>query len=215
MNLELFSTWGSENTELLGRSAYVLRGRALAQAQPILAALQRVKAQSPLRTMKTPGGHAMSVSTTSCGKYGWISDPKGYRYSDVDPLTQKPWPIMPKVFVELAQEVAAEVGFGSFEPDSCLINRYEPRARMSLHQDRDEQDLSAPIVSISLGLPAVFLFGGLERNDKTLRVPLFHGDVVVWGGEDRMRFHGVLPLKDGEHPELGAQRINLTFRRTK
>jgi alkylated DNA repair protein (DNA oxidative demethylase) len=154
----------------------------------------------------------MSVGTSSCGALGWITDRSGYRYSTVDPLSGRLWPEMPPVFSELARNAATQAGFADFNADSCLINRYVPGAKMSLHQDKDEKAYAAPIVSLSLGLPAMFLFGGFARSDKPRRIPLLHGDMVVWGGVDRLRYHGVLPIKQGRHPGLGEQRINLTFR---
>jgi alkylated DNA repair protein (DNA oxidative demethylase) len=163
--------------------------------------------------MHTPGGFRMSVAMSSCGTLGWVTDQHGYRYTRINPENNQPWPAMPTSFLQLAHAAALAAGFNDFVPDACLINRYEPGARMSLHQDKNERDFSQPIVSVSLGLPAVFLFGGLQRSDKTVRVPLAHGDVVVWGGPSRLRFHGVLPLKAGQHPLLGEQRINLTFRK--
>jgi alkylated DNA repair protein (DNA oxidative demethylase) len=114
-----------------------------------------------------------------------------------------PWPALSPAFLKLAADAAREAGFDGYVPDACLINRYAPGTRLSLHQDRDEDDRVAPIVSVSLGLPATFLFGGFARADKTVRVPLQHGDVVVWGGVDRMRFHGVLPVKPGRHEVRG------------
>ena len=165
--------------------------------------------------MVTPGGHPMSVATTNCGSLGWVTDRTGYRYDAHDPETAKPWPAMPAPFLELARQAADRAGFGGFSPDACLVNRYQPGAKMSLHQDRDESDLGAPIVSVSLGLPAIFLFGGPNRSDKPRRFRLGHGDVVVWGGPARLYFHGVAPLADGEHALIGRQRINLTFRRAR
>jgi alkylated DNA repair protein (DNA oxidative demethylase) len=155
----------------------------------------------------------MSVAMTNCGALGWVSDRKGYRYAAADPETGLAWPAMPEAFRKLARTAAAAGGYPGFEPDACLINRYVPGAKMSLHQDRDERDFAAPLVSVSLGLPAVFQFGGLSRKDPVRRVGLEHGDVVVWGGESRLFFHGVMPLKEGVHPLAGACRINLTFRR--
>ena len=193
----------------------VLRGFALAQAADLLAAVQQVTAQAPFRHLITPGGLRMSVAMTNCGELGWVSDRRGYRYDPVDPETGAPWPALPTAFRTLAGEAAARAGYPDFAPDACLVNRYEPGARLSLHQDRDEKDLRAPIVSVSLGLPAVFLWGGDERGDKARRIALQHGDVVVWGGPARLCFHGVLPLKDGEHPFAGALRINLTFRKAR
>ena len=199
--------------QAIAPGATLLRGAALAQGAALLEAVDTVARQSPLRHMITPGGFRMSVAMTNCGAAGWITDRSGYRYGAQDPLTGRPWPQMPAVFAGLATQTAARAGFPDFVPDACLVNQYEPGSRMSLHQDKNEIDYTAPIVSVSLGLPAVFLFGGERRADKTQRVPLVHGDVVVWGGPARLRFHGVMPLKDGEHPLLGQRRINLTFRR--
>ncbi|WP_459199346.1 DNA oxidative demethylase AlkB [Ralstonia pseudosolanacearum] len=197
----------------LGEAAVVLCGFALAEAPALLAAIDDIARQAPFRHMVTPGGFEMSVALTNCGALGWTSDRRGYRYAACDPQTGQPWPPLPDCFLRLARDAAAAAGFPGFTPDACLINRYVPGARLSLHQDKDEQDYGAPIVSVSLGMPAMFLWGGHRRTDKTLRVPLFHGDVVVWGGPDRLRYHGVLPLKEAAHPLLGAQRINLTLRR--
>jgi len=155
----------------------------------------------------------MSVAMTNCGHAGWVSDPSGYRYDPVDPNTGQPWPAMPAVFFDVATQAAAAVGFENFEPDACLVNRYEPGTRISLHQDKDERDFTAPIVSVSLGLPAVFLFGGLKRSERPVRIPVKNGDVVVWGGPSRLVYHGVAPLPEGEHPATGRTRINLTFRK--
>ena len=179
----------------------------------ILEAVEAIAAAAPFRHMVTPGGFRMSVAMTNCGPLGWVSDRKGYRYSPVDPETGRPWPAMPEAFLRLASEAAAAANFPAFVPDACLINRYVPGAKMSLHQDKDEEDFSQPIVSVSLGLPAVFLFGGPSRKDAVQRIALEHGDVVVWGGPARLFYHGVMPLKEGIHSSLGACRINLTFRR--
>lgn len=197
----------------LGEAAVVLRGFALAEAPALLAAIDDIARQAPFRHMVTPGGFEMLVALTNCGALGWTSDRRGYRYAARDPQTGQPWPPLPDCFLRLARDAAAAAGFPGFTPDACLINRYVPGARLSLHQDKDERDYGALIVSVSLGMPAVFLWGGHRRTDKTQRVPLFHGDVVVWGGPDRLRYHGVLPLKEAAHPLLGAQRINLTLRR--
>lgn len=199
-------------TEQIGQQAFVLRGFALPWLDRLLPALETVLQAAPFRQMVTPGGFTMSVALSSCGALGWTTDRSGYRYTAHDPQTGQPWPDMPQLFRELAQAAARQARFEHFEPDACLINRYVPGARMSLHQDKDERCLEAPIVSVSLGLPAMFQFGGFERSDKSQRIALFHGDIVLWGGVDRLRYHGVLPLKPGEHPTLGAQRINLTFR---
>lgn len=198
--------------ERIGEQSWVLRGFALPWLERLLPELKAVLATAPFRQMVTPGGFTMSVALSSCGTWGWTTDRSGYRYTRNDPETGRPWPPMPEVFLQLAQAAAREAGFTEFVPDSCLINRYIPGAKMSLHQDKDEQSYAAPIVSVSLGLPAMFLFGGFERGDKSQRVPLLHGDIVVWGGVDRLRYHGVLPIKDGQHPHLGQQRINFTFR---
>ena len=201
--------------ETLGPGAVLLRSFASSRASALLAALEAVVRRSPFRFMSTPGGYRMSVAMTSCGAVGWVTDGSGYRYDALDPLGAARWPQMPPVFRELAVQAAGAAGFADFEPDACLINRYEPGARLSLHQDKDERDLDSPIVSISLGLPAVFLFGGHRRADRPRRVPLAHADVVVWGGPARLRFHGVQPLKEGRHPELGACRVNLSFRKAR
>ncbi|WP_121105467.1 DNA oxidative demethylase AlkB [Pseudomonas sp. WPR_5_2] len=198
--------------ERIGEQSCVLRGFALPWLDRLLPALEAVLAAAPFRQMVTPGGFTMSVALSSCGTWGWTTDRSGYRYTRNDPQTGHPWPPMPEVFFQLAQAAALEAGFSAFEPDSCLINRYIPGAKMSLHQDKDEKSYAAPIVSVSLGLPAMFLFGGFVRSEKSQRVPLLHGDIVVWGGVDRLRYHGVLPIKDGQHPRMGEQRINFTFR---
>ena len=195
--------------------ATLLRGFARPVQHDLLGTLDAITAQAPFRHMSTPGGHEMSVAMTNCGNLGWITDRRGYRYDGDDPVSGQAWPEMPPVFRELAGQAAAQGGFAGFVPDACLINRYEPGARMSLHQDRDEADFAAPIVSVSLGLPAIFLFGGLKRADKPARYRLEHGDVVVWGGPSRLFFHGIAPLVDGEHALLGRKRINLTFRKAR
>jgi alkylated DNA repair protein (DNA oxidative demethylase) len=201
--------------ETMSDGAVLLRGFAQPIQHDLLRALDDITAQAPFRHMSTPGGFEMSVAMTNCGNCGWITDRRGYRYGADDPESGKPWPAMPAAFRALAGQAAAEGGFAGFAPDACLINRYEPGARMSLHQDRDETDFSAPIVSVSLGLPAIFMFGGLKRSDKRARYRLEHGDVVVWGGPSRLFFHGVAPLADGEHTLLGRKRINLTFRKAR
>lgn len=199
--------------ERLSPGAVRLPGFVLSQADALAAHVARIEAVAPFRGMSTPGGHIMSVTTTSCGAAGWVSDARGYRYARRDPDSGTAWPEMPASFLTLAREAAARAGFENFTPDACLINRYAPLARMSLHQDRNERDFSQPIVSVSLGLPAVFLWGGARRADRPSRLHLNHGDVVVWGGPDRMRFHGVEPVPPGHHPLTGACRINLTFRK--
>jgi DNA oxidative demethylase len=211
MTLDLF-----ENDAVdvpLAPGAMLLRGFATSRDAACVAALHVITNAAPFRHMVTPGGHRMSVAMTNCGNAGWVTDATGYRYDAVDPQTGRPWPSMPDVFAELATQAATRVGFVGFIPDACLVNRYEPGARLTLHQDRNERDFSAPIVSVSLGLSATFLFGGSRRRDPARRIPVHHGDVVVWGGASRLRYHGVLPLDTGDHPLLGGCRINLTFRR--
>ncbi len=193
----------------------LLRGFVRSIKGELLTALRGIVEQAPFRHMVTPGGHQMSVAMTNCGSAGWVTDRSGYRYDGTDPVSGKSWPAMPPPFRELAGRAAAEAGFAGFSPDACLINRYEPGARMSLHQDKDENDFGAPIVSVSLGLPAIFMFGGLQRSDKPRRFRLEHGDIAVWGGPARLAFHGVAPLADGEHALMGRQRINLTFRKAR
>ncbi|HEY8587492.1 MAG TPA: DNA oxidative demethylase AlkB [Rhodanobacter sp.] len=199
--------------EPLCEGAIVLRGFALADEDALLQAIAAVVSQAPFRHLVTPGGLRMSVAMTNAGSLGWVSDRRGYRYDPIDPDSGKTWPPMPAVFARLATTAAARAGFADFDPDACLINRYVTGTRLSLHQDRDERDLGQPIVSVSLGVPAAFQFGGLQRTDRAQRVTLTHGDVVVWGGPARLRYHGVMPLKPGHHPALGNCRINLTFRR--
>jgi alkylated DNA repair protein (DNA oxidative demethylase) len=199
--------------EHLADGAVVLRGFAARDAARLVEALQAVLAEAPLRHMVTPGGFRMSVAMSNCGRAGWVTDRTGYRYDPIDPLTGRAWPPIPSPLSDLASRAAAEAGFPAFQPDACLVNRYEPGARLSLHQDRNERDFSAPIVSVSLGLPAVFLFGGARRRDRPRKIPLASGDVAVWGGPARLAFHGVERLDDGDHPLTGRGRFNLTFRK--
>jgi DNA oxidative demethylase len=212
-SLGLFETAVRNRRQRLGPAAMVLRGFALPYVCELMPAIADIEMASPFRHMVTPGGFTMSVALTNCGALGWTTDRRGYRYTSVDPDTGEPWPGMPEVFARLASEAAAAAGFDDFEPDACLVNRYTPRARLSLHQDKNERDYEAPIVSVSLGVQATFLFGGHTRTDPTLKVSLQHGDVMVWGGVDRLRYHGVLPLMDAPHALLGSQRINFTFRK--
>jgi len=197
----------------MGAEALVLRGFALPDVPALLCAIDEIVAIAPFRQMRTPGGFTMSAALTNCGALGWYSDRKGYRYSQIDPDHGHPWPPMPDIFARLAREAALAAGFEAFTPDACLMNRYRPGARLALHQDKNERDFSAPIVSVSLGMSASFVFGGHARADKTATIALYHGDVAVWGGVDRLRYHGVLPLKGQPHPLLGEQRINLTLRK--
>ena len=205
---------GSElRQQQLGPGATLLRGFAVPVSAALAGDLQRVIARAPFRHMVTPGGLSMSVAMTNCGAYGWVSERTGYRYDSIDPESGKPWPSMPESFLRLAGEAAAAAGFEGFAPDACLINRYQAGAKLSLHQDKDEHDFGQPIVSVSLGVPATFLFGGSSRAGTTLRVPVRHGDVLVWGGPARLNYHGVLPVKAAHHPFAGAHRINLTLRK--
>jgi len=216
MTLDLFADEDLQQParlQSISEQGFVLRGFALPWAEALLQALAGVLIQSPFRHMQTPGGFTMSARLSSCGELGWTSDCNGYSYSPVDPLRKQPWPAMPDTFLALAEAAAGAAGFEHFVPDACLINCYVPGAKMSLHQDKNERSLEAPIVSISLGLPAVFQFGGFERSDPAQRISLFHGDIVVWGAVDRLRYHGVLPIQPGQHPVLGEQRINITLRK--
>jgi alkylated DNA repair protein (DNA oxidative demethylase) len=217
LTADLFDSIGDRapSRQAMAEGAVLLGGFARPGDAELIAALRAITEQAPFRHMHTPGGHEMSVAMTNCGALGWVTDRSGYRYDAIDPQSGRNWPAMPAVFRELATQAADAAGFGGFAPDACLINRYVPGARMSLHQDRDEQDFDNPIVSASLGLPAIFLFGGARRSDKPDRYRLEHGDVVVWGGPSRLFFHGVAPLADGEHALLGRVRINLTFRRAR
>ncbi|BCJ08096.1 MULTISPECIES: DNA oxidative demethylase AlkB [unclassified Pseudomonas] len=208
-SLDLFDP----HPQRLARHTLLLPGFALPELEALLDALRPVLRAAPFRHMHTPGGLRMAVALTNCGALGWVSDENGYRYTPIDPVSAKPWPALPPLLVDLATRAAAQAGFDGFVADACLVNHYLPGTRLSLHQDRDEQDYGQPIVSISLGLPAVFLFGGLQRSDRPRHIPLSHGDVLVWGGEDRLRFHGVLPIKPGVHPRMGERRINLTLRK--
>jgi alkylated DNA repair protein (DNA oxidative demethylase) len=204
---------GGAAAEPLAEGATILRRFAGPTAARLVEAIAPIAAAAPFRNMVTPGGYTMSVAMTNCGRLGWVTDRAGYRYDTIDPATRRPWPALPAVFRDVATGAAAAAGFAGFEPDACLVNRYEPGTKLSMHQDRNERDFGAPIVSVSLGLPVVFLFGGPRRQDRARRVRLESGDVVVWGGPARLAFHGVAPLVDGEHPLTGRCRINLTFRR--
>lgn len=219
MQKDLFSNEPRQaNIQQISENAYLLPAYAHEQAEDLVREIENLAKQAPFRQMLTPGGKKMSVAITNCGQWGWISDTQAYRYSQTDPLSDennRRWPSMPERFALLATAVANKVGFANFNPNACLINRYSTQAKMGLHQDRDEDDFSQPIVSVSLGLSATFLFGGLSRKDKYQRIPLQHGDVFVWGGDDRLRFHGIQridPDKQGHHPLTGAARYNLTFR---
>lgn len=213
---DLFAKLAVEpSRESMAEGATLLRGFALSLEGQILPGLRSVIAEAPFRHMVTPGGYTMSVAMTNCGAAGWVTDRSGYRYDRLDPESGKPWPPLPSSFLDLAIAAATEAGYPDFRPDACLINRYEPGTRLSLHQDKDERDFSHPIVSVSLGLPATFQFGGPNRTDPIRKYALRHGDVVIWGGRSRLFYHGVTELKDGEHETLGRMRINLTFRRAR
>jgi DNA oxidative demethylase len=199
--------------EQLEEGAVLLHGFVSGQAGRLIEEVARIAERAPFRHLVTPGGHVMSVAMTNCGSLGWVSDRSGYRYDPVDPLTGMAWPAMPEMFLEIAAAAAAEAGFAHYKPDACLINRYIARAKLGLHQDRDEKDAWAPIVSVSLGVPATFLWGGRRRSDPTRRLRLENGDVVVWGGPARFVYHGVAPLREAQHPLAGSARINLTFRK--
>ncbi len=213
MTGDLLAGLMSRGTEPLADGAMLLRGFAVDDAPALLAGIGRISAAAPFRHLVTPGGFRMSVAMTNCGAVGWISDRRGYRYGPDDPETGQPWPGMPAIFRDLAERAAEIAGFPGFAPEACLINRYAPGARLTLHQDRDEGNLSHPIVSVSLGVPATFLFGGLDRRDRPRRLRLEHGDVAVWGGPSRLAFHGIDTLKPGHHPMTGDVRFNLTFRK--
>jgi DNA oxidative demethylase len=210
---DLFAELPREGPLPLAEGAVLLARFALGAGRELLAAVDAIAAAAPFRKMAVRGGFRMSVAMTNCGHAGWLTDETGYRYDGVDPLSGRNWPALPELFRELACAAAEAAGYRGFDPDACLVNRYEPGARMSLHQDRNERDFTQPIVSVSLGLPATFLFGGPKRNDRPRRLRLSHGDVVVWGGPSRLFFHGVAPLADGIHPATGRSRINLTFRK--
>lgn len=221
MNLDLFEGLPDEtekaepektSIEKIGEQSVVLRQFTSAMQHDLITAIDQIAAHAPFRQMVTPGGYRMSAAMTNCGTLGWVTDRHGYRYQPLDPLTGKPWPAMPVIFKTLAVQAASLAGFNDFQPDACLINEYAIGAKMSLHQDKNEKDLSQPVVSVSLGIAATFLFGGLQRQDKPQKILLQHGDVVVWGGIDRLRYHGILALKASCHPLLGERRINFTFR---
>jgi alkylated DNA repair protein (DNA oxidative demethylase) len=213
MTGDLLTGLAAPSAEALADGAVLLRGFALQDAPALLSAIGDISRAAPFRHLVTPGGFRMSVAMTNCGAVGWVSDRRGYRYDPADPETGRRWPTMPPLFQALARRAADAAGFPGFDPEACLVNRYAPGARLTLHQDRDEDDMAHPIVSVSLGVPAVFLFGGLARRDRPRRIRVEHGDVAVWGGPSRLAFHGVDTLKEGHHPLTGALRYNLTFRR--
>jgi DNA oxidative demethylase len=196
----------------LDSGAWLLGSFALGEAPVLLSTIRGIADQAPFRHLETPGGRRMSVAMTNCGSAGWFSDRHGYRYTGSDPLSGSVWPSMPPLFLDLARRAAEAAGYVGFAPDACLINRYAPGTRLTLHQDRNEANLDAPIVSVSLGVPATFLWGGQKHNDRVRRHSLHHGDVVVWGGLARMTFHGVDTIAKSNHDDTGQLRFNLTFR---
>jgi alkylated DNA repair protein (DNA oxidative demethylase) len=213
-----YSLWPEDESspvapEQLCEGAVLLRRFALQQAPELFAGIEAIASVSEFRNMVTPGGHTMSVAMTNCGAAGWVTDRAGYRYTSLDPLTGNRWPPMPEIFRTVSESAALQAGFPDFHPDACLVNRYAAGARMTPHQDRNEHDYDQPIVSVSLGLPAIFLFGDVERRSNFRRISILHGDVVVWGGPARLAYHGILPLKAGDHELTGAFRYNLTFRK--
>jgi alkylated DNA repair protein (DNA oxidative demethylase) len=209
----LFDADVAPSREPLEEGAVLLRAFALADAPALVEAIAQVANAAPFRHLVTPGGYTMSVAMTNCGRVGWVSDRHGYRYDPIDPDTSNPWPALPDLFLSLARRAAAEGGFPDYDPDACLINRYVPGSKLGMHQDRDEKDQWAPIVSVSLGLPAVFLWGGKRRGDPVRRIRLESGDVAVWGGPARFVYHGIAPLKQGSHPLTSDVRLNITFRK--
>jgi len=212
--MDLFSDELDKQVKL-AEGAVWLRGFALPEADALWALVSAHLATHPPQQMMTPMGYPMSVKTTSLGDYGWVGNATGYGYARLNPVTNQPWPPIPTLLLSLAQRAANAAGYADYCPDTCLINLYQTGAKMGLHQDKDELDFTQPIVSVSLGVPATFLFGGAKRTDKTAKIPLTHGDVVVWGGASRRYFHGVNAVKLGQHPLLGALRCNLTFRKAK
>ena len=215
--MDLFDNMTEQHVHI-AEGAVLLRRFALTNEVSLLNDLKSIIAKSPLRHMVTPSGFTMSVAMTNCGKLGWVTDKKGYRYNALDPSTGEPWQAMPMSFMQLATQAAEVAGYANFVPEACLINQYQPAARMGLHQDKDEQDFSQPIVSVSFGVPARFLFGGLKRSDKPTKILLLHGDVVVWGGKSRLNYHGIMPLQatniqTNSHDAFGKCRFNLTFRK--
>lgn len=213
MQENLFDARSFGLQEAIAPGALLLREFAASRAEEILAAIQAISTDNPFRQLRTPGGQRMSVALCNAGRFGWHSDEAGYRYLAHNPSTGRAWPAIPDALIKLAQSAAEAAGYSEFSPQACLINRYAPGAKMALHQDKDERNFAAPIVSISLGLPATFLWGGLQRNDRAQKLPLVHGDVLVWGGPSRLRFHGIAPIIAGQHPLTGALRYNLTLRR--
>lgn len=203
------------DVELLAEGAVILRGFARDVGKELLLHIAAIAGVSPFRHLIMANGMPMAVAITNCGPLGWISTVKGYRYSSTDPMTGRPWPGMPASFHTLAVQAAHAAGFEGFNPGVCIINRYTVGTHLHMHQDRDETRDAQPVVSVSLGLPAKFRFGGQGKGQPARLVPLEHGDVAVWGGRSRMAYHGIAPLEPGTHPLTGDVRLNLTFRTTR
>ncbi len=202
------------STEVIDNDAIILKGFVRAKANQLVKDAELISQQSPFRTMTTPGGGKMSVAITNCGHCGWLSDEHGYRYQQIDPVTHRSWPEMPQSFLKICAAATKAASFAEFMPDACLLNKYQADAKMGLHNDNDEHDLTAPIVSVSLGLDAVFLFGGKTRQSPTRKYLLSHGDVVVFGGQSRLNFHGISLIKPTYiSDDLTDHRLNLTFRK--
>lgn len=210
--MDLFDDQLPKKTRI-AEGAYWLRGHALPAADLLWAELRKHFATYPPQQMFTPMGYKMSVRSTSMGDAAWVGTKKGYGYASIDTAINQALPPLPSTFLSLANHAATEAGYNDFTPDSCLINCYDIGSKMGLHQDKDERDFNQPIVSVSLGIPATFLFGGAKRSDKPTQIPLTHGDVVVWGGASRLFYHGVQTIKPNKHPLLGELRCNLTFRK--
>jgi len=208
--MNLFSQLAAEPThEEIFPGATLMRGLAQAQDGEFLEAMQGVLSAAPLHHATTPTGLPMGVMVSDCGT------PEAFRrrWDPANPAVRQMWPPMPRALLDFSLRCAVRAGFPLFRPDTCHVNRYQAGTKLGLHQDRHECDMSQPIVSVSFGLECVFLLGGLERTDSPKRILLEHGDVIVWGGPSRMRFHGVQPLKPGHHPLTGPYRYNLTFRK--
>ncbi len=162
--------------------------------------------------MLTPGGKRLNISMTNCGEVGWVSDDKGYRYQAEDPTSGRKWPNMPNAFKTLGQSAAQAARFEGFCPNACLINHYQAGQKLSAHQDKNEPDLSQPVVSVSLGMSATFLIHGNSRNNRAQKIQLHDGDVMVWGRSARLMYHGVETKQSQPHPTLGFHRFNVTLR---
>jgi len=208
--MNLFSQLVAEPThEEIFPGAVLMRSLALPQDNEFFTAAEAIIAARPLHHTTTPSGLPMGVMVTDCGDSRAFAN----RWDTANPERMRLWPPMPPLLRDFAIRCAVRSGFPQFRPDACHINRYQAGTKLGLHQDRHECDWTQPIVSLSFGLECIFLLGGLQRTDKPRRILLEHGDVIVWGGPSRMRFHGVQPLKPGHHPLTGPYRYNLTFRK--